>query len=45
MKIRPVGAELFRAEGHDEATSRFWQIYERAQEVLTSMHDSKHSTE
>jgi len=30
MKIRPVGAELFHADGrtdrHDEADSRFWQF-------------------
>jgi hypothetical protein len=34
MKIRPVGAELFRADGqtgrHDEANSRFSQFCERA---------------
>jgi hypothetical protein len=34
MKIRPVGAELFHAEGrtdgHDEANSRFSQFCERA---------------
>ena len=31
MKIRPVGAELFHADGrtHDEANSRFSQFYER----------------
>jgi len=32
MKIRPVEAELFHAEGqtdrHDEANSRFSQVYE-----------------
>jgi len=32
MKIRPVGAELFKAEGrtdrHHEANSRFSQIFE-----------------
>jgi len=26
MKIRPVGAELFPADGHDEANSRFSAI-------------------
>jgi len=34
MKIRPVGAELFYADGrtdrHDEANSRFSQFSERA---------------
>ena len=38
MEIRPVGAELFQAEGqtdgrtdsHDEAISRFLQLHERA---------------
>jgi hypothetical protein len=34
MKIRPVGAELFNADGqtdrHDEANSRFLQFCERA---------------
>jgi len=34
MKIRPVGAYLFHADGqtdrHDEAYSRFSQFYERA---------------
>jgi hypothetical protein len=33
MKIRPVGAELFHADGQmdrqDESTSRFSQLYER----------------
>jgi len=33
MKIRPVGAELFRADGrtdrHDEANSRFSQYCEK----------------
>ena len=33
FKIRPVGAELFRADrltdGHDEANSRFSQFFER----------------
>ena len=35
MKIRPVGRELFHADGreiHDEASSRFSQFFERAQE-------------
>jgi len=35
MKIRPVGAELFLADGqtdrHDEANSRSSQFYERAE--------------
>ena len=34
MRNRPVGAELFHADGwtdgHDEASSRFSQFYERA---------------
>ena len=34
MKIRPLGAELFHADGQtdeqDEATTRFSQLYERA---------------
>jgi len=31
MKILPVGAELFHADGgHDEAKSRFSQFWERA---------------
>jgi len=34
MKIRPLEAELFRADGrtdgHDEANSHFKQFYERA---------------
>ena len=37
MKIRPVGAELFRADGprdkHEEATSRFSQFCEWAQKL------------
>jgi hypothetical protein len=34
MKIRPLGAELFHADGqtdtHDDANSRFSQLSERA---------------
>ena len=34
MKIRPVGADLFHADGqadrHDETNSRAWQFCERA---------------
>jgi len=30
MKIRPVGAELFHADRHDEANSRLSQFGERA---------------
>jgi hypothetical protein len=30
MEIRPVGAELFHADKHDEANSRFSQLCERA---------------
>ena len=30
IKTRPVGAELFHADGHDAANSRFSQFYERA---------------
>jgi hypothetical protein len=29
MKIRPVGAELFHADRHDEANSRFSQFCEK----------------
>jgi hypothetical protein len=40
MKIRPVGAELFHADGrtdrHDEANSRFSQFRERAPKIDTS---------
>jgi len=42
MKIRPVGAELFYAEGwtdgHDEANSRFSQVCERAQKTFLHRH-------
>jgi hypothetical protein len=38
MKIRPVGAELFRADGqtdrHDEDNSRFSQFCERTYKLL-----------
>jgi hypothetical protein len=38
MKIRPVGAELFRADGrtdkHDETNSRFSQFCERASNAV-----------
>jgi len=27
MKIRPVGAKLFLADGHNEASSRFFAIF------------------
>jgi hypothetical protein len=30
MKICPVGAELFHADGQDEANRRFSQFWERA---------------
>jgi len=30
MKIRPLGAELFHADRHDEANSHFSQFSERA---------------
>ena len=30
MKIRPVGAELFRADGHDVTNRRFAQFCGRA---------------
>jgi len=30
MKIRPVGAELFHADRHDEAKGRFSQFCESA---------------
>jgi hypothetical protein len=29
IKIRALGAELFHADGHDEANGRFSQFYER----------------
>jgi len=42
MKIRPVGAELFCAEGwtdgHDEANSRFSQVCGRAQKTVLHRH-------
>jgi hypothetical protein len=42
MKIRPVGAELFHAEGwtdgHDEANSRFSQFCERALKTVQHRH-------
>jgi len=31
MKIRPVGTELFHADGHDEAISRFSEFCKRSQ--------------
>jgi hypothetical protein len=31
MKIRQVGGELFHAERHDKANSRFSQFFERAE--------------
>ena len=38
MKIRPVGAQLFHADGRtdrrDEANSRFSQLCERASKLL-----------
>jgi hypothetical protein len=34
MKIRPVGAELFHTDGHDEASSRFSQFCESAQKTF-----------
>ena len=30
MKIRPMGAELFQPDGHDEANSGFSQFCERS---------------
>jgi len=29
IKIRPLGAELFKTDGHDEARSRFSLLCER----------------
>jgi hypothetical protein len=37
MKILPVGAELFHADRHDEADSRFSQICECAQNQQVSV--------
>jgi len=34
MKIRPVEAELFHADGHDEAYRHFSQFYKRAQKHI-----------
>ena len=34
MKIHPVGAELFHADRHDKANSRFWQFCERALKLV-----------
>jgi len=34
-KIRPVGAELFRTDRHDEANSRCSQFCERAYKLLS----------
>ena len=31
MNIRPVGAELFRADRHDEANSRFLKFSQQVQ--------------
>ena len=33
MKIRPVGAQLFHADGHYEANSHFSQFCERAKNL------------
>jgi hypothetical protein len=30
IEIRPVGADLFHEDGHDEANSRFSQLCKRA---------------
>jgi len=27
VKTRPVGVQLFHADGHNEASSRFWAIF------------------
>ena len=46
MKIRPVGIELFHADGqtgrHDEANSSFSQFFESAQGKLREMRFRKH---
>jgi len=42
MKIRPVGAELFHADGrterHDDENKRFLQFCERSKKILRSAH-------
>ena len=35
MKIRPVRAKLFRADGHDEANRRFSQFGQRTQNLIS----------
>jgi hypothetical protein len=37
MKIRPVGAELFRADGHDEAIGRFSQFFQRTWKTINEI--------
>jgi len=50
MKIRPVGAELFHADRHDEANSRFSQLCEKRPRKSTQImlrpatHDHKIAT-
>jgi len=44
MKIRPVGAELFHADGeetdrHDEANSRLWQFRSAPNKIKCGLHD------
>ena len=36
MKIRPLGAELFDAEGHDEGHTRFSQFCERTKKLISN---------
>ena len=48
MKIRPVGAELFRGDGqtarHDEANNRFPQFYEGDYKLINVL-KRHHSTQ
>jgi hypothetical protein len=37
IKISPVGAELFHADGHDEANSRFSQFCEKRLNIRTTI--------
>ena len=45
MKIRPVGIELFHADRHDEADSRFSKFFERAYKLLHTQKFSLHFTD
>jgi hypothetical protein len=39
MKIRPVGAEIFQRDRHDESNSIFSQFCELAYKVYSYSHD------